>query len=53
MTELVEKIRSLMRQENGEMNRFIAVKNFDKDHIIIYWKYPLMGYDSVIFVKNN
>ena len=53
MPELVEKIKSLMRQENGEMNRFLAVKKFDTKHFIVYWKYPLMGFDSVIFQINN
>lgn len=50
---IVDKIRDLLRQENGEMNRFIAIKNFDQNHIIVYWKYPLMGFDSIIFSKNN
>ena len=50
---LVDKIKELLTQENGEMNRFIAVKNFDKTHFIAFWKYPIVGYDSIIYPKNN
>lgn len=48
-----DKIRNLLRQENGEMNRIISCKKFDAKHFIIYWKYPLMGYDSIVFQINN
>ena len=50
---IVDKIKDLLRQENGEMNRFVAIKEFDKKHFIIFWKYPIAGYDSIICQKNN
>ena len=50
---IVDKIKDLLTQENGEMNRIIMVKNFDKKHFIAFWKYPIIGYDSIIYQKNN
>ena len=50
---IVDKIKDLLRQENGEMNRFVAIKTFDKKNFITFWKYPIAGYDSIIYQKNN
>lgn len=53
MPELVEKMRSLLRQETGEMNRIIAIKKFDQKNLIAHWRYKIVGFDALIFDKNN
>ncbi len=50
---IAEKLREFLTQENGEMNRIIGVKDFDKTHIIVHWRYPIAGFDSIICPKNN
>lgn len=50
---IVDKIKELLTQENGEINRFVAIKDFDKKHFIVFWKYPIAGYNSIICQKNN
>lgn len=50
---IVEKVRELLTQENGEMNRIIGIKDYDKSHIIIHWRFPIVGFDALICPKNN
>lgn len=50
---IAEKLRELLTQPNGEMNRIIGIKKHDKDHIIVHWRFPIAGFDALICPKNN
>ena len=50
---IAEKTRKILTQKNGEMNRIIAIKKFDENHLIAHWRYPIAGFDALIFDKNN
>ena len=50
---IANKIKDLLRQENGEMNRIVIIKKIDFNHLIAHWKYPIAGFNALIFDKNN
>ena len=50
---IAEKIKELLTQENGDINRIVAIKKFDYNNLIAHWKYPIAGFNALIFDKNN
>ena len=53
MPGIVEKLREVLTQENGEINRIIAIKKFDFNHLIAHWRFPIVGINALIYDKNN
>ena len=53
MNSLADKMREVLTQKNGEMNRIIAIKKYNENLLIAHWRYPIVGINALIFDKNN
>lgn len=46
-------IKEFLTQEDGQMNKFVAISSVDKDHIAVHWKFPIAGITTIICPKDN